>query len=51
MFNQIPNDVDILLTHCPPKIDDYGRVLQVCWNYGKDFGCEELRNVILEKKT
>lgn len=49
-FNQIPNNTDILLSHCPPKIDNYGRVLQPCWNYGKDFGCEELRDVILEKK-
>lgn len=49
-FNQIPNDVDILLSHCSPNIKNYGRVLQQCWNYGKNFGCEELRNAILEKK-
>lgn len=41
-FNAIPK-CDVLLTHCPPKIKDAGRVLQLGYNFDKDFGCEELR--------
>lgn len=41
-FQAIPENVDILLTHCPPQVADCGIVLQKCWNYNKDFGCYEL---------
>lgn len=50
LFNQIP-DCDVLLTHCPPMIGDAGKVLQSGYNYGRDFGCEELRKAIKNKKV
>lgn len=49
VFNKIPEDTDILLTHCPPKYGKQGVVLQKCWNYLKDFGCQELYDVIKSK--
>lgn len=49
LFSQIP-DCDVLLTHCPPMIGDAGKVLQSGYNYGRDFGCEELRKAIKNKK-
>lgn len=49
-FNKIPNNVDVLLTHCPPKINDYGRVLEQGFNYLKNFGCQELADIVEEKK-
>lgn len=50
MFRQMPEDIDVLLTHCPPKIGTQGVVLQNCWNHMRDFGCIELYNVLCEKK-
>lgn len=50
MFRQMPEDIDVLLTHCPPKIGTQGVVLQKCWNHMRDFGCIELYNVLCEKK-
>ena len=47
-FNQIKN-CDVLLTHCPPKIEQVGVVLQNGWNNGRDFGCEELRLALYDK--
>lgn len=41
-FNQIPPDIDVLITHAPPKIEDCGVVLQHCGNYKRNFGCQEL---------
>lgn len=44
-FAKIPEDTDVLLTHCPPKIDDYGTVLEggVRYGlYGSNFGCQPL---------
>ena len=49
-YNLIPEDIDILLTHCPPKFGTQGVVLQECWNYGRDFGSIELQNVIESKE-
>lgn len=49
IFEKIPEDIDVLLTHCPPKIGTQGVVLEKCWNYLKNFGCEELYNVLKEK--
>lgn len=43
-FNKIPEDIDVLLTHTPPKIDSVGTVLQ--YPDGPDFGCQELANVL-----
>lgn len=42
-YNMIPYDVDVLLTHMPPKINDYGRVMDwYAFNYLNDFGSEKL---------
>lgn len=50
-FSQIPNDTDILLTHCPPAIENFGTVLQNgTFNYMADYGCQELRDAVLKKK-
>ena len=46
-FSKIPENVDILLTHCPPKIDHYGVVLQQgVYNHFTDYGCEELADSV-----
>ena len=50
IFEKIPEDIDVLLTHCPPKIGTQGVVLQRCWNHMRDFGCTELYNALSEKK-
>jgi Icc-related predicted phosphoesterase len=50
LFGQIPEDTNILLTHCPPKIGTQGVVLQKCWNHMRDFGSHELYNALCEKK-
>ena len=48
-FSRIPDDVDVLLTHCPPKFAQQGVVLDKNnWNFGKDFGCEELQKKLTE---
>lgn len=49
IFYGIHEDTDVLLTHCPPKIGKVGRVLQDGWNYGRDFGSEELAAVLTDK--
>ena len=48
-FNKIPDDVDILITHCPPKYGLQGVVLETNYNYMQDFGCVELQQVIDER--
>lgn len=48
-FNEIQEDTDILITHCPPKYGLQGTVLETNWNYMTDFGCVELQQVIDEK--
>ena len=48
-FDQIPSDFDVLLTHCPPKYGQQGIVLETNWNFGKDFGCEELQEALVQK--
>lgn len=48
-FNNIPADSDIILTHCPPKFGQQGIVLETNWNFGKNFGCKELQDIIVEK--
>jgi Icc-related predicted phosphoesterase len=49
-FKKIPNDVDILLTHIPPRVNMCGAVLQSnAFNYLSDFGSEELADVLLTK--
>lgn len=50
-FSQMSPDIDILLTHCAPKIDIYGTVLQSdVFNTMHDYGCQELADIIKEKK-
>lgn len=49
-FENIPADFDVLLTHCPPKFGQQGVVLETNWNFGSNFGCQELEDV-LEQKT
>lgn len=48
-FSNIPEDTDILLTHCPPKIGNVGVVLQEGMNYLRNFGSEELSAVLIDK--
>ena len=49
-FEDIPDDTDVLLTHCPPKFGQQGIVLQSDnWNYLSNFGCQELQDEILKK--
>lgn len=50
VFSQIPNKCDVLLTHCPPKYDMLGTVLDArANNYMVDYGCLELFNAIENK--
>lgn len=48
-YSKIPDNVDVLLTHCPPKIGNAGVVLQKGWNEGRDFGSWELTKVLENK--
>ena len=49
VFSQMPKHIDVLMSHTPPKLNDCGKVLQACYSMGKDFGCTELRDAILER--
>lgn len=49
-YSKIPQHVDILLTHCPPRVGDAGVVLQNCRNWMKNFGCQELTDEIEIKR-
>ena len=49
-FKKIPDDVDVLLTHCPPRVEMYGTVNAFNFNLGPDFGCVELAEAVNEKK-
>ena len=48
-YGKIPDNTDILLTHCPPRIARVGMVCQPGWNYMSDFGCQELADAIDKK--
>jgi Icc-related predicted phosphoesterase len=48
-FNKIPEDTNILLTHCPPRYGQQGIVLQEGWNQYRNFGCSELQEAIICK--
>lgn len=48
-FENIPNDFDVLLTHCPPKFGQQGVVLETNWNFGSNFGCQELEDILKHK--
>jgi Icc-related predicted phosphoesterase len=45
-FLGIPFDTDVLLTHCPPKFGQQGVVLETNWNFGSNFGCQELQDAL-----
>lgn len=45
-FLRIPFDTDVLLTHCPPKFGQQGVVLETNWNFGSNFGCQELQDAL-----
>lgn len=50
-YSKIPDNADVLMTHCPPAVKDYGFVLQYgSYNYMSDFGCHELKDAIEIKK-
>lgn len=49
-FNKIPNNIDVLLTHCPPAMDTYGMVMQSGYNYMNDYGCIQLADAIRKKQ-
>lgn len=49
-FDKIPANVDVLITHCPPRIMDFGMVTSGSRNRYMDYGCEELREAVLNKK-
>lgn len=43
---KIPKDLDVLISHCPPKVGQAGVVQQSGRNYKRDFGCEELTEAL-----
>lgn len=45
-FMNIPEDTDVLLTHCPPKYMGQGLVHETNFNYMNDFGCVELQDAL-----
>lgn len=45
-FLGIPYETDVLLTHCPPKFGQQGVVLETNWNFGSNFGCQELQDTL-----
>lgn len=49
-FSGIPEGTDILLTHCAPKVMDYGVSLDHIGLGRVDYGCKELADAIKEKK-
>lgn len=49
-FNMIPEKVDVLLTHQPPKLNDCGLVKQTdAFNYLSDFGSDILADAIMKR--
>jgi Icc-related predicted phosphoesterase len=47
-FQLIPKDTDVLVTHTPP-FGEVGTVQQDCWNKGRNFGSEALKEVLMEE--
>ena len=48
-FSKIPKNVDVLISHTPPRVWELGKVLQPSYSFGKDFGCKELADAISER--
>lgn len=49
-FSKIPGDTAVLISHCPPRVEQYGVVLQPGWGYLSNYGCQELADRIAEVK-
>jgi Icc-related predicted phosphoesterase len=48
---EIPENVDILISHDPPTLGDVGRINQInSWNFGMQCGNSILSEILLEKK-
>jgi len=46
-FSQIPSEIDIIITHMPPKVGTAGQVLEKYrFNTGSDYGSPELRDAL-----
>ena len=45
-YEKIPQNVDVLLSHCPPRFGNAGVVLQQGWNWMSNYGCQELAEEI-----
>ena len=46
-YGRIPKKCDVIITHQPPALGALGQVIQGGnWNYGQDFGSEELADVL-----
>lgn len=50
LFSEIPDNVDILVTHDAPYGTSDICFQKVYWNYGEHIGCVPLRDAILAKK-
>lgn len=48
-WNNIPKSCDVLITHMPPRYMSCGTVMQPGFNYMRDFGSNELTEVILAR--
>lgn len=48
-FSKIPENVDVLVTHCAPRVLEFGMTTQG-WNAYRDFGCDELREAVYNRK-
>lgn len=49
-YAKIPDNVDIVLSHCPPRVGHAGVVLQSGRNFERNFGCQELADAIQNKQ-
>lgn len=48
-WKQIPKQLDVLLTHLPPNINDCGTVLQKGYGYGNNYGSDSLKEALMER--
>ena len=48
-LKKVPTNVDVFLTHCPPKVGTQGVVLEMNnWNYLKNFGSQQIFDKVFE---
>lgn len=45
-YENIPKNCDVIMTHMPPKIETLGTVKQLAYNQFKDYGSQELAEVL-----